>query len=172
VAEKDRTQDELFVLFNFLLESGRQMVFTSAVPLPELKSVEARLRTRLEGGLVVDLPAPDRDIRQRVVDRLLQAKVGEVDPELASYIASRPADSVRAVQGLLQRVLNAAEVKELPPSAALAREVLEGTPARAPRRSVAIRASGVVAPVVGARSREKVVWDWPDVGDRVLEEWR
>ena len=172
VAEKDRTQDELFVLFNFLLESGRQMVFTSAVPLPELKSVEARLRTRLEGGLVVDLPAPDRDIRQRVVDRLLQAKVGEVDPELASYIASRPAESVRAVQGLLQRVLNAAEVKELPPSAALAREVLEGTPARAPRRSVAIRASGVVAPVVGARSREKVVWDWPDVGDRVLEEWR
>jgi chromosomal replication initiator protein len=172
VAEKDRTQDELFVLFNFLLESGRQMVFTSAVPLSELKSVEARLRTRLEGGLVVDLPAPDRDIRQRVVDRLLQAKVGEVDPELASYIASRPAESVRAVQGLLQRVLNAAEVKELPPSAALAREVLEGTPARAPRRSVAIRASGVVAPVVGARSREKVVWDWPDVGDRVLEEWR
>jgi chromosomal replication initiator protein len=172
VAEKDRTQDELFVLFNFLLESGRQMVFTSAVPLPELKSVEARLRTRLEGGLVVDLPAPDRDIRHRVVDRLLQAKVGEVDPELASYIASRPAESVRAVQGLLQRALNAAEVKELPPSAALAREVLEGTPARAPRRSVAIRASGVVAPVVGARSREKVVWDWPDVGDRVLEEWR
>jgi chromosomal replication initiator protein len=172
VAEKDRTQDELFVLFNFLLESGRQMVFTSAVPLSELKSVEARLRTRLEGGLVVDLPAPDRDIRQRVVDRLLQAKVGEVDPELASYIASRPAESVRAVQGLLQRALNAAEVKELPPSAALAREVLEGTPARAPRRSVAIRASGVVAPVVGARSREKVVWDWPDVGDRVLEEWR
>jgi chromosomal replication initiator protein len=172
VAEKDRTQDELFVLFNFLLESGRQMVFTSAVPLPELKSVEARLRTRLEGGLVVDLPAPDRDIRQRVVDRLLQAKVGEVDPELAAYIASRPAESVRAVQGLLQRVLNAAEVKELPPSAALAREVLEGTPARAPRRSVAIRASGVVAPVVGARSREKVVWDWPDVGDRVLEDWR
>jgi chromosomal replication initiator protein DnaA len=172
VAEKDRTQDELFVLFNFLLESGHQMVFTSAVPLAELKSVEARLRTRLEGGLVVDLPVPDRDIRQRVVDRLLQAKVGEVDPELASYIASRPAESVRAVQGLLQRVLNAAEVKELPPSAALAREVLEGTPARGPRRSVAVRASGVVAPVVGARSREKVVWDWPDVGDRVLEEWR
>ena len=172
VAEKDRTQDELFVLFNFLLESGRQMVFTSAVPLAELKSVEARLRTRLEGGLVVDLPAPDRDIRQRVIERLLQAKVGEVDPELAAYVASRPAESVRAVQGLLQRVLNAAEVREAAPSAALAREVLEGPPAKPPRRSVAIRASGVVAPVVGARSREKVVWDWPDVGDRVVEEWR
>ena len=56
VAEKDRTQDELFVLFNFLIESGRQMVFTSALPLAEMKAVEGRLRTRLEGGLVVDLP--------------------------------------------------------------------------------------------------------------------
>jgi chromosomal replication initiator protein len=172
VAEKDRTQDELFVLFNFLMESGRQMVFTSAVPLPELAAVEARLRTRLEGGLVVDLPPPEREIRQQVVERLLQAKVGNADAELASYLSSRPADSVRAVQGLLQRVLNAAEAKDLLPNAALAREVLEGTPAKPPRRSVAIRASGVVAPVVGARSREKLVWDWPDVGDRIVEEWR
>jgi chromosomal replication initiator protein len=172
VAEKDRTQDELFVLFNFLMESGRQMVFTSAVPLPELTAVEARLRTRLEGGLVVDLPPPEREIRQQVVERLLQAKVGSADPELASYLSSRPADSVRAVQGLLQRVLNAAEAKDILPSAGLAREVLEGAPVKPPRRSVAIRASGVVAPVIGARSREKLVWDWPDVGDRIVEEWR
>jgi chromosomal replication initiator protein len=172
VAEKDRTQDELFVLFNFLVESGRQMVFTSAVPLAGLTAVEARLRTRLEGGLVVDLPPPEREIRQHVVERLLQAKVGKADIELASYLSSRPADSVRAVQGLLQRVLNAAEAKDILPSAALAREVLEGAAAKPPRRSVAIRASGVVAPVVGARSREKLVWDWPDVGDRIVEEWR
>ena len=172
VAQKDRTQDELFVLFNFLMESGRQMVFTSAVPLSDLAAVEARLRTRLEGGLVVDLPPPEREIRQQVLERLLQAKVGHVDPQLASYLSSRPADSVRAAQGLLQRVLNAAESKDVAPSAALAREVLEGTPAKPPRRSVAVRASGVVAPVVGSRSREKVVWDWPDVSDRIVEEWR
>jgi chromosomal replication initiation ATPase DnaA len=122
--------------------------------------------------LVVDLPPPDRDIRQQVVERLLQAKVGNADPEVASYLSSRPADSVRAVQGLLQRVLNAAEAKDVAPSAGLAREVLEGTQPKPPRRSVAIRASGVVAPIVGARSREKVVWDWPDVGDRIVEEWR
>jgi chromosomal replication initiator protein DnaA len=172
VAEKDRTQDELFVLFNFLMESGRQMVFTSAVPLSELTAVEARLRTRLEGGLVVDLPPPEREIRENVIERLLQAKVGDVDAELVSYLSSRPADSVRAVQGLLQRVLNAAEAKEMVPTAGLAREVLEGAPTRPPRRSVAVRASGIVAPVVGARSREKLVWDWPDVGDRIVEEWR
>jgi chromosomal replication initiator protein len=172
VAEKDRTQDELFVLFNFLAESGRQMIFTSALPLADLVGVEARLRTRLEGGLVVELPVPEREIRQQVIERLLQAKAGIQDPELAEYLGSRPADSIRAVYGLLQRVLNAAESQNVPPTAALAREVLDGSAPRAPRRSVAIRASGVVAPVVGARSREKVVWEWPDVGDRIVEEWR
>jgi chromosomal replication initiator protein len=172
VAEKDRTQDELFVLFNFLVETGRQMVFTSAVPLSEMGAVEGRLRTRLEGGLVVDLPSPEREIRQQVVERLLQAKVGTVDPELASYLGSRTADSVRAVHGLLQRVLNAAEAQGLAPTAALAREVLEGSAAKPLRRQPAGRSSGLVAPAAGARSREKVVWDWPDVGDRIVEEWR
>jgi chromosomal replication initiator protein len=171
VAEKDRTQDELFVLFNFLTESGRQMIFTSAVPLSELKGVEARLRTRLEGGLVVDLPAPERELRQQVLERLLQSKSGSSDSELVGYLGSRPADSIRAVHGLLQRVLNAAETQGVAPTAALAREVLEGPPPKPPRRP-ASRSSGVVAPAGGARSREKIVWDWPDVGDRIVEEWR
>ncbi len=172
VAEKDRTQDELFVLFNFLAETGKQMVFTSAIPLGEMTAVESRLRTRLEGGLVVDLLAPEREIRQQVIERLLQAKVGAVDPELTAYLGSRPAESVRAVQGLLQRVLNAAETQGAAPTAALAREVLEGSVPRAPRKSGAVRTSGVLAPASGVRSREKIVWDWPDVGDRIVEEWR
>jgi chromosomal replication initiator protein DnaA len=172
VAEKERTQDELFVLFNFLAETGKQMVFTSAVPLAEMKAVESRLRTRLEGGLVVDLPPPEREIRQQVIERLLQAKLGAVDPELAAYLGSRPADSVRSVQGLLQRVLNAGESQGATPTAALAREVLEGAAPRAPRKSGAVRTSGVLAPASGVRSREKIVWDWPDVGDRIVEEWR
>jgi chromosomal replication initiator protein len=171
VAQKDRTQDELFVLFNFLIESGRQMVFTSAVPLAEMKAVEGRLRTRLEGGLVVDLPAPEREVRQQVVERSLQAKVGTVDPELAAYVGSRTVESIRAVHGLLQRILNAAEAQGSPPTVTLAREVLEGSQPKPPRKS-STRSSGVVAPAGGIKSREKIVWDWPDVGDRIVEEWR
>jgi chromosomal replication initiator protein len=171
VAEKDRTQDELFVLFNYLIESGRQMVFTSALPLAEMKAVEDRLRTRLEGGLVVDLPAPEREVRQQVVERSLQAKVGTVDPELAAYVGSRPVESIRAVHGLLQRILNAAETQGSPPTLTLAREVLEGAQPKPPRKT-STRSSGVVAAAGGIKSREKIVWDWPDVGDRIVEEWR
>jgi chromosomal replication initiator protein DnaA len=172
VAEKDRTQDELFVLFNHMMEAGRQMIFTSAVPLAELKGVEARLRTRLEGGLVVDLPPPERETRQQVLERLLHSKLGEADPELVGYLGSRSADSVRAVHGLLQRVLNAAESQGVAPTSALAREVLEGSAPKPSRRPTATRSSGIVPPAGGARSREKVVWDWPEVSDRILEEWR
>jgi len=154
------------------MESGRQMIFSSAVPLAELKGVEARLRTRLEGGLVVDLPAPDREIRHQVLERLLRTKLGTADAELVDYLGSRPADSVRAVHGLLQRVLNAAESQGVAPTAALAREVLEAPVPKPAKRPVATRSSGVVAPASGARSREKIVWDWPDVGDRIVEEWR
>ena len=173
VAEKSRSQDELFLLFNHFLEHGRQMVFTSAVALPQLGGVESRLLTRLEGGLVAELPPPDREIRQRVADRLLTEKVPEVDPEVAAYIAGRPAESVRAVQGLVQRVLVAAETQQAKVTAALARAVLEGAPARPARRPSAPRSSGLVAPGNGGvRSREKMVWDWPGIGERLIEEWR
>ena len=173
VAEKGRSQDELFLLFNQFLESGRQMVFTSAVALPQLDGVEPRLLTRLEGGLVAELPVPDREIRQRVIERILSEKVERPDPEVAAYLAGRPADSVRAVHGLVQRVLSAAEAQQAKLSAAFARSVLEASPPRPVRRAAPPRSSGLVAPGVGgARSREKMVWDWPDIGDRLIEEWR
>jgi hypothetical protein len=123
------------------------------------------------------LPSPDPEIREQVVARELQEKAGEVNGELVAYLASRPADSVRAVQGLVQRVLEAAESKNARATAVLAREVLEGSAARAtaprPRRPAVPRSSGLIAPTAGgARSREKMVWDWPEIGDRVVEEWR
>jgi chromosomal replication initiator protein DnaA len=174
IAAKDRTQDELFVLFNALMDQGRQLVFSSAAPLAELAGVEPRLRSRLEGGLVVELPAPDAIVRERVLARDLEAKLGASDAELAAYLASRPADSIRAAQGLLQRVLDAAASKGVPPTAALARELLEEPPAAAPApRRASGRSSGIVGAGANAtRSREKMVWEWPEVAERVIEEWR
>jgi chromosomal replication initiator protein len=171
VAAKGRTQDELFVLFNVLVDDGRQLVFTSAVPLAELEGVEARLRSRLEGGLVVELPPPEPAVRERVIARDIESKLGAADPALAAYVASRPAESVRAAQALLQRVLDAAAERHVAPTPVLAREVLEDAPP--PSRPQAGPASGIVAPGAGAtRSREKIVWEWPQAGERVIEEWR
>ena len=174
IASKDRTQDELFVLFNALMDAGRQLVFTAAAPLDELMGVEPRLRSRLEGGLVVELPVPDAAVRERVLVRELESKLGAADPELAAYVASRPADSMRATQALLSRVLSEASAKGVTATAAFAREVIEG-PAPAPpaQQKPAGRTSGLVGAGTGAvRSREKMVWEWPEVSERVIEEWR
>jgi len=172
IAGKDRSQDELFHLFNLLIESGRQLVFTSAVGLQTLEGVEARLLTRLEGGLVVELPPPDRETRQPLIDRALAGRSESPDRELVAYLASRPADSVRAVQGTVQRVLQAAEAQQERLTATFARSVLEGTPPRPPRRAAGPRSSGIGAPGAGARSREKMVLDWPVAADRLHEDWR
>jgi chromosomal replication initiation ATPase DnaA len=170
IAGRERTQEELFLLFNIFAESGRQLAFTSAVPLAELSGVEPRLLTRLEGGLVAELPPPDRDLRQQVVERLLSARGLPDDAELAGYLASRPADSVRTLQGFVQRVLLAAHAQQAAPTAAMARDVLEGAarPARrsAPNRQAALPVAG------GARSQEKMVWQWPEIADCLIEEWR
>jgi chromosomal replication initiation ATPase DnaA len=172
IAAKDRTQDELFVLFNLLADAGRQMVFSTAAPLAELAGVEPRLRTRLEGGLVVALPPPDAAVRERVLSRELETKLGRGDATLAAYLAAQPADSVRAAQALLQRVLDAAAGQNVTPDAAFARRVLEGTPAAPPVKPTG-RSSGVIPPGSGgARSREKMVWEWPEAADRLIEEWR
>jgi len=170
IAGRERTQEELFLLYNIFAESGRQLAFTSAVPLAELSGVEPRLLTRLEGGLVVELPPPDRDLRLRVAERLLAARGLAEDGELTGYLASRPADSVRSAQGLVQRVLLAADAQQAAPSVQLARDLLEGA-ARPGRRSAPGRSTSLSS-VHGPRSREKMVWHWPDLADCVIEEWR
>ncbi len=173
IAGKEKTQEELFLLFNLFLETNRQLGFTSAVPLAELSGVEPRLLTRLEGGLVVELPPPDRELRQQLVERTLQGRGQDADAELITYIASRPAESARAVQGYVQRVLHSADSQQSKATVALAREVLEGA-ARVARKgstpgrtiSVAVSSSG------GVKSREKTVWSWPTLSERVIEEWK
>jgi ATPase involved in DNA replication initiation len=169
---KERSQEELFWLFNLLHEGGKQMVFTSAVPLQEIEGLEQRLQTRLSGGLVLELPAPDREVRAAIIARLLVERKLPADQELADYLAGRPADSVRSLPEMLQRVLHEADERHVKVSAALARELLEGSPAAPLRRSTGYRTSGVLSPTGGLRSREKMVWDWPSLTDRVIEDLR
>ena len=173
LAGRDRSQEELFWLFNQLTEQGRQLVFTSAQPLRELAGIEPRLVSRLDGGLVVTLAAPEREVRLAVATRELIDRVGAADDELAQYLAGRPADSARAVLGLVQRVLQAAEAQQVAPSAGLARDLLEGPTERPARKSGGRRSSGIVVSASGGvKSVEKMVWDWPDAADRLIEDLR
>jgi chromosomal replication initiator protein len=171
LAGKERSQEELFHLFNHLVGGQRQLVFTASAPVRGLRGLDDRLTSRLDGGLVVELPAPDRALRQALIRRQLAARGLAADADLVDYLAARPADSVRAVQGLVQRVLGTAEALGVPASASLARELLEGAVVRPQRSSVSVRTSGLVVSALGSvKSREKFVWRWADQVDRMIEE--
>jgi len=173
IGGKDRTQEELFNLFNLFQDLERQLVFTAPTHPKTLQGIEQRIASRLEGGLVVELAEPDREVRRVVVQRSLGAQEVPDDPALIDYLADRPADSVRSLIGVLQRVVGAAAAQDVPVTAGLAREVLEGGTAAERRRTVGFRTSGiVVSSAGGVRSREKIVWDWAAPADRLIEELR
>lgn len=169
LADKERSQEELYLVYNLLLESGRQMAFTTAVPPSQLEGFAARLTTRLAGGLVVELGLPDRESKTREVARALGPTAAGA-PDLVEYLAARPAASLRDVHQLVERVVAATDARSESLSMAVARRVLEGDPVAAPRSPR--RGSGLRAPGSGAvRSREKMAETWPDIAERLIEEW-
>jgi hypothetical protein len=128
------------------------------------------LTTRLAAGLVVELGIPDRDAKAREVARAL-GPVAALAPELVDYLAARPASSLREVHQLVERVVAASDARAEALSLAVARRVLEGDPvasARPPRRGSGLRAPGSGA----VRSREKMAETWPDIAERLIEDWR
>jgi chromosomal replication initiator protein DnaA len=173
IAGKDRTQEELFNLFNLLHDAERQLVFAAPAHPNTIEGLEQRIGSRLEGGLVVELVEPDRDVRRAVLDRVFEQQQAIPDDAMLDYLADRPVDSVRSLIGLVQRVMSAAVAEDLPLSAGLARDVLEGQPVESQRASGGLRTTGlIVSSLGGIRSREKMVWDWPDTVDRMIEDPR
>jgi chromosomal replication initiator protein DnaA len=170
LAGKERTQEELFNLFNQFLDADRQLVFTAPAHPNTLEGLEERIVSRLEGGLVVEIQEPDKELKRAALERLLKSQRVTTEAALVDYLVDRPVESVRNLGALVQRVVEAAAAQDGPVTAGLAREVLEGAPA--PRRSTGARTSGiVVSSAGGVRSREKMVWDWP-AADRVIEDLR
>jgi hypothetical protein len=131
--------------------------------------------TILQNGLTVELPAPDREVRLAVIRRLLAGDAAADDAALVDYLASRPSESVRVLQGMVQRVLSAAAAQQTTASPQLAREVLEfGAGAGRRVRVPGARTSGgIPAPGMGLlKSGEKMVKVWPRAAERLIEELR
>lgn len=174
LAYEPRCQAELLQVYEALFDGTRPLAFTSARPLSELSGFDPRLLTRFEGGTVVDIGPPDREVRLAIVKAMLADTPAAGDIGLLDYLAGRPADSVRSVHGVVQRVLAEAQAERTVPSTALAREILEVVEAKSSRRDrgPVAPASGIQSPGMGiVRSAEKMVLVWPVAGDRLLTEF-
>jgi chromosomal replication initiator protein len=172
LALKPGSQEELFHLFNVLADGQRQLVFTASGPPQTIDGLDERLVTRLQGGLVVDLPPADRDVRSAVAQREMEGRLGVHENDVVGYLAERPDASLHTLVETVQRVAMEVETSGDPLDLALVRRVVEGAVV-APMRTRRSRGSGVVlSPLAGVRSPEKVIWRWPHVGERLIEDLR
>jgi chromosomal replication initiation ATPase DnaA len=147
-------------------------MFTLMAPPRELDGLDDRLISRFEGGLVAPMGAPGRELRRTLVRQKLKGKFPGIFDSVVDYIADRPADSVRAVVNIVQRVVRAAQAEDRDPDLAFVSALLEGAAPVPQRTSARVRTSGIlISPVGSVRSREKVVWDWPSMSDRMIEDF-
>jgi len=93
------TQDELFHTFNTLYLEGKQIVFASDRPPHEIQNIADRLRTRFEGGMVVDIQPPDLETRLAILYKLNDASPIKLDPDVLEVIALFVNDNVRTLIG-------------------------------------------------------------------------
>ncbi|MGA9775169.1 MAG: chromosomal replication initiator protein DnaA [Candidatus Dormiibacterota bacterium] len=110
LAGKDRTQEEFFHTFNALQEVNRQIVITSDRPPREIPTLEERLRTRFEGGLMVDIQPPDFETRLAILRSKLSPSQGWLSEEVLSFIAHHIKKNIRELEGALTRVLAHASI--------------------------------------------------------------
>jgi chromosomal replication initiation ATPase DnaA len=169
VADKERTQEELFLLFNEIVAAGRQVVLTSDQPPAAVPDLEARLRSRFEGGLVVPIQAPDRALREKLFARFLAAAGRESDAQLLALLGQQPVQSVREIMGVVNRLGAAADAAGAPLDAKLVRRELGAV---TPYAGVPVVAQANDERDPAFMDAEKIVWDWPEVGARVIEEFR
>lgn len=167
VAGKERTQEELFHVFNALYADGKQLVFASDRPPRELSGLEDRLRSRFEGGLVVPMQSPDRALRERLYARSLRELGVEPTGEMLGYLAEAPVASVREIIGIANRIVASAEVAAVPVTIGFIRAELEPDDTELARAAAMRTASDTFF-----LDREKMIWQWPDPGARLIEEPR
>ena len=122
---KERTQEEFFHTFNSLHGSGGQIVISSDRPPRELSTLEARLRSRFEWGLLTDIQPPDLETRIAILRKKVKTdNIDVADPELLTFIASRVSTNIRALEGALTRVVAFSSLTDRPMTSELAQEVL------------------------------------------------
>ena len=167
VAGKERTQEELFHVFNALHAAGKQIVFTSDRAPRDLQGLEDRLRSRFEGGLLVEVKAPDKTLRERLFAKFLRENGWGDDVELVKELAQDPVANVREIIGTVNRIVAAAELSGRGHTKSVAMQAARVSATGTPRRA----APKVEAPkeILGL-DPEKLIVEWPDASARLIEE--
>jgi len=125
IAGKERTQEEFFHTFNALHNDQKQIVISSDCPPREIPTLEERLHSRFEWGLIADIEPPDLETKVAILKRKADLDGIELPDEIAIFIASKIKSNVRELEGSLVRLVAISSLRGIPISRMLAQEALK-----------------------------------------------
>ncbi len=124
MAAKERTQEEFFHTFNALYDRQKQIVITSDCPPREIPTLEERLHSRFEWGLIADIEPPDLETKVAILRRKAEMDGIDLPDDVALFIASKVKNNIRELEGSLVRLVAIASLKGLPISKMLAQDAI------------------------------------------------